>query len=82
VRAAAAIGVPHPRSGEAVRAVLVPMEGAQPSAQEIVEHCTARLARFKVPVEVEVVNSLPYFPTGKLARRMLRQTLDAPPGDL
>ncbi len=72
VRAAAAIGVPHPRSGEAVRAVLVPVEGMLPTAQEIVEHCAARLARFKVPVEVVLVESLPYSPTGKLARRMLR----------
>jgi long-chain acyl-CoA synthetase len=72
VRAAAAIGVPHPRSGEAVRAVLVPIEGTQPTAQEIVEYCAARLARFKVPAEVVLVPSLPYSPTGKLARRMLR----------
>ncbi|MGH3888688.1 MAG: AMP-binding enzyme [Pseudonocardiaceae bacterium] len=66
------VGVPHPRSGEAVRAVLVAVEGMQPSAEEIVEHCAARLARFKVPVEVTLVESLPYLPTGKLARRMLR----------
>jgi long-chain acyl-CoA synthetase len=72
VRAAAAVGVPHPQSGEAVRAVLVPAEGMQPTAEEIVEHCAARLARFKVPVEVALVDSLPYLPTGKLARRMLR----------
>lgn len=72
VRAAAAIGVPHPRSGEAVRAVLVPVEGMRPTEQEIVEHCAARLARFKVPAEVILVDSLPYSPTGKLARRMLR----------
>jgi long-chain acyl-CoA synthetase len=72
VRAAAAVGVPHPQRGEAVRAVLVPAEGMQPTAEEIVEHCAARLARFKVPVEVALVDSLPYLPTGKLARRMLR----------
>ncbi|MGH3799875.1 MAG: hypothetical protein ACRDTD_07055 [Pseudonocardiaceae bacterium] len=48
------------------------VEGMQPSAEEIVEHCAARLARFKVPVEVTLVESLPYLPTGKLARRMLR----------
>jgi long-chain acyl-CoA synthetase len=72
IRAAAAVGVPHPQRGEAVRAVLVPVEGMQPTAEEIVEHCAARLARFKVPVEVALVDSLPYLPTGKLARRMLR----------
>lgn len=72
VRAAGVVGVPHPQSGEAVRAVLVPVEGMQPSAAEIIEHCAARLARFKVPTEIALVKSLPYLPTGKLARRMLR----------
>ncbi|MGH3913060.1 MAG: class I adenylate-forming enzyme family protein [Pseudonocardiaceae bacterium] len=76
VREAAAIGVPHARTGEAVRAVLVPVEGEQPSAEEIVEHCAARLARFKVPVEVALVESLPQLPTGKLARRRLRESVD------
>ncbi|MGQ0779067.1 MAG: AMP-binding protein [Pseudonocardiales bacterium] len=73
---AAVIGMPHPRTGEAVRAVLVPVEGKQPSAEEIVEHCAVRLARFKVPVEVALVESLPYLPTGKLARRTLREGID------
>lgn len=84
VREAAVIGVPHPRTGEAVRAVLVPVEGERPSAAEIVEHCAVRLARFKVPVEVALVESLPHLPTGKLARRMLRAGVDVvrvAPGD-
>ncbi len=38
----------------------------------IIEHCAARLARFKVPVEVAFVDSLPHSPTGKLARRLVR----------
>ncbi len=84
VREAAAIGVPHGRTGEAVRAVLVPAEGMRPSAEEIVEHCAARLARFKVPVEVALVDSLPRLPAGKLARRRLREGIDVitvPPAD-
>jgi long-chain acyl-CoA synthetase len=76
VREAAAIGVPHGRSGEAVRAVLVAAEGMSPSVEEIVEHCARRLARFKVPVEVALVDSLPHLPTGKLARRALREGID------
>ena len=78
VREAAAIGVSHPRTGEAVRAVLVPVEGTQPSAEEIIEHCATRLARFKVPVEVALVDSLPHLPTGKLARRALREGTSTP----
>lgn len=77
VREAAAIGVPNARSGEAVRAVLVATEGVEPTAEEIVEHCATRLARFKVPVEVAMVDALPHLPTGKLARRKLREDVDA-----
>jgi long-chain acyl-CoA synthetase len=72
VREAAAVGVPHAGSGEAVRVVLVPVQGQEPSVAEILEHCRSRLARFKVPVEVELAESLPHLPTGKLARRRLR----------
>jgi long-chain acyl-CoA synthetase len=78
VREAAAIGMPHPRTGEAVRAVVVPVEGAQPSAAGLIEHCAVRLARFKVPVEVALVDALPHLPTGKLARRLLREHINAP----
>lgn len=76
VREAAAIGVPDERTGEAVRAVLVAAEGMSPSAEEIVEHCSRRLARFKVPVQVALVDTLPHLPTGKLARRTLREGID------
>ncbi len=72
IRAAAVVGVPHPRSGEAVRAVLVPVEGMHPTVPEIVEHCAARLPRFKVPVQIDLVDSLPYSPPGKLARHLFR----------
>ncbi|MFN2494590.1 MAG: AMP-binding protein [Pseudonocardiaceae bacterium] len=76
VHEAAAIGVPHPRTGEAVRAVVVPVEGMRPGIGELIEHCAVRLARFKVPVDVALADSLPHSPTGKLARRMLRDATD------
>ncbi|MGH3978583.1 MAG: AMP-binding protein, partial [Pseudonocardiaceae bacterium] len=72
VAEAAAVGIPHERTGEAVCAVLVPVPGARPTTREIVDHCAARLARFKVPVEVVLADRLPHLPTGKLARRLLR----------
>ncbi|MQA13671.1 MAG: AMP-binding protein [Pseudonocardiaceae bacterium] len=70
---AAAVGVPDERTGEAVRAVVVPVEGAQPAAADIVEHCATRLARFKVPVDVTLTDRLPYSANGKVARRLLRE---------
>ncbi|MGI9063430.1 MAG: AMP-binding protein [Pseudonocardiaceae bacterium] len=71
VAEAAVVGIFDERTGEAVRAVVV-ADGARPDPRSIIEHCAARLARFKVPVEVAFVGSLPHSPTGKLARRLLR----------
>lgn len=77
VAEAAAVGVPDEHTGEAVCAVLVPAAGAQLVAKELIEHCARRLARFKVPAAVAVVDELPHTPTGKLARRLLRRDLAA-----
>ncbi|WP_020496088.1 AMP-binding protein [Sciscionella marina] len=70
VREAAVIGVPDERTGEAVKAVLV--LAGELTEEEIRAHCTARLARFKVPSVIEFADTLPHSPTGKLFRRTLR----------
>jgi long-chain acyl-CoA synthetase len=75
VAESAAVGVPDDRTGETVKAVLVLQPGAELSAEQVFEHCAARLARFKVPTSVEFAESLPHSPTGKLARAFLRQPL-------
>lgn len=68
---AAVIGVPHPSSGETVKAFVVPEPGAKLDASEIVEYCSSRLARYKCPTEVSIVTSLPRGGMGKLLRRAL-----------
>jgi len=73
VAEAAVVGVPDEATGEAVRAVLVLAAGAELTADAVREHCSRRLAKFKVPVTVEFVDVLPHSPTGKLVRRRLRQ---------
>ncbi|HEX6346715.1 AMP-binding protein [Umezawaea sp.] len=75
VAEAAAVGVPDERTGESVKAVLVLREGAELSAEAVVEHCAARLAKFKVPTVVEFAVELPHSATGKLARARLRMPL-------
>ncbi|HEU4492439.1 MAG TPA: AMP-binding protein [Jiangellales bacterium] len=72
VAAAAVIGVPHPATGEAVKAFVVPVEGVELSVPEVLAHARARLARFKCPTVVQVVGELPYSATGKVAKGRLR----------
>jgi long-chain acyl-CoA synthetase len=72
VREAAVIGVPSDDTGEAVKAFVVPATGAALDPAEIGEYAGTRLARFKCPVEIEVVDHLPHSVTGKVAKGRLR----------
>ncbi|GAB3350832.1 AMP-binding protein [Amycolatopsis echigonensis] len=69
---AAVVGVVDERSGEAVKAVVVPAEGAALSEQQVVDQCAAHLAGYKVPHTVEFAETLPHSATGKLRRLKLR----------
>lgn len=73
VREAAVIGVPSEDTGEAVKAFVVPQTGASPDPAEIAEYAGRRLARFKCPIEIEVVDHLPHSVTGKVAKGRLRE---------
>jgi O-succinylbenzoic acid--CoA ligase len=59
---------PDPEWGEAVVATVVLRPGARASADELREHCAARLARFKVPKAVAFADALPRTESGKLRR--------------
>jgi long-chain acyl-CoA synthetase len=67
----AVIGVPDDRTGEAIKALVVLQE--EVSQEELLDHCRSRLARFKVPREIDVVDTLPHHVTGKVLRRRLRE---------
>jgi long-chain acyl-CoA synthetase len=69
---AAAIGIPHSYRGEVVKAFVVLKPGANASAEALIEHCRDKLAKFKLPAEVEFVESLPKSAVGKVLRRELR----------
>jgi long-chain acyl-CoA synthetase len=72
VREAAVIGIPSEETGEAVKAFVVPEPGTTVVPAEVREYAETRLARFKCPVEIEVVERLPHSVTGKVAKGRLR----------
>jgi malonyl-CoA/methylmalonyl-CoA synthetase len=69
----AVIGVPHPDFGEAVAAVVVQQPGAQLEESAIITTLKAKLANFKVPKRVFVVDALPRNAMGKVQKNALRQ---------
>lgn len=68
---AAVVGVPDPVHDEAVKAFVVPARGQVLTVAQVREHCAARLADFKVPTLVEVVDDLPRTGTFKVAKSLL-----------
>jgi long-chain acyl-CoA synthetase len=70
---AAAVGVPHHSKGEVVKAFVVLRKGMSATAQEIVDHCRASLAPYKVPVAVTFRDELPKTLIGKVLRRVLAE---------
>jgi long-chain acyl-CoA synthetase len=72
VKEAAVVGVPHPYTGEAVKAYVVLADGVIASESELIAEVETRLARFKSPQSIEIVDSLPHLLTGKVLRRALR----------
>ncbi len=74
---AAVIGIPDAEWGEKVMAVVVPKPGESVTKDELVQYCKGRLASFKAPSEVAVVEDLPRNPLGKVLKTDLRKTYGA-----
>jgi malonyl-CoA/methylmalonyl-CoA synthetase len=72
VQESAVVGVPHPDFGEAVTAVVVAKAGAKPVESELIGALKQRLANFKVPKRVHVVDELPRNTMGKVQKNVLR----------
>lgn len=72
VREAAVVGVPDDYRGETVLAHVVVADGGQVTSEELIEYCRSRMAAYKYPREVVIVDELPRNAAGKVLRRELR----------
>ncbi len=72
VREAAVIGVPDSYRGESVKAYVSLRPGAKATAQELIGFCRERMAAYKYPRTIVVLDDLPKSASGKILRRMLR----------
>ncbi|MGH3341732.1 MAG: class I adenylate-forming enzyme family protein [Carbonactinosporaceae bacterium] len=73
VREAAVVGVPDPYRGETVTAFVSLRAGRQADAEALIAFCKERMAAYKYPRDVAILDELPKTPTGKLLRRELRE---------
>jgi len=71
----AVIGLPHPRWGETVTAVVVAAPGPALEPCDLIAFARARLAHYKSPTRVEVLEELPKSASGKILKRELRRLL-------
>jgi long-chain acyl-CoA synthetase len=71
IEVAAVVGVPHPHSGEAVRAHVVARPEAHIDEGDVIDWAASRLAGYKCPTKVLFVDELPVGMTGKILRREL-----------
>ena len=72
VMEATAIGVPHPKRGEAVKVFVVLKEGQSVTSDELMQYCADKLAKYKWPAEIEFRKELPKTNVGKVLKKDLR----------
>jgi long-chain acyl-CoA synthetase len=69
----AVIGIPDQTFGEQVKAFVVLRNDMKATELELADYCRRNIAEYKVPAQIEIVDSLPKGPTGKILRRELRE---------
>lgn len=72
---ACVVGIPHRRWGGTVAAAVVAQRGHRLDESALIAACRTELAHYKCPTSVRVVDELPPNATGKVLRRVVRETL-------
>ncbi|AKU98802.1 Long-chain-fatty-acid--CoA ligase [Labilithrix luteola] len=81
VREAAVIGVKDDYRGETVKAFVALKPGTTATEQELIDFCRSKIAAYKYPRSVEIVDEVPKTATGKFLRRALRDRTPANPNE-
>ncbi len=72
VQEACSIGIPHPHRGEAIKVFVVLKAGEAATQEELIAYCEGKLAKYKLPTEIEFRDELPKTNVGKILRKDLR----------
>jgi len=76
VREVAVIGIPDPKWGETIKAVVALLPGKSATEEELISFCKNNIASYKKPKSVDFVDELPKNNYGKVLKRDLRQVLE------
>ena len=77
VHEVAVVGVKDQEWGQRVTALITLLPGANVDPQVVMDHCKASMASYKKPKEVRIVESFPLNSTGKIAKKVIREELEA-----
>ena len=76
INAAAIIEVPDETWGEVGYAFVIPEEGVELDANEVMAFCRTNLADYKRPKKIFITNEIPRSPIGKIMKKNLRENID------
>jgi acyl-CoA synthetase (AMP-forming)/AMP-acid ligase II len=77
VHEVAVVGIEDPEWGQHVTALFTVQAGATVTTEQVIEHCKSRMASYKKPKDVRIVTEFPLNSTGKIAKKVLREELNA-----